>query len=266
MFPAREDNLIADLHGKLCALLPQAAAEVFANGFETRAKGSCGLDLVTSVDLAMQARLETGLAALLPGSLVVGEEDFTGAPGDAPFWLVDPLDGTVNFVAGLPAYSVAAVLIEGGQPVLSAVYDVPNGMVFSAIAGKGAFADGVPLQRQESPARLAIVSSGLLRDLATRAPDQIAVLLQEFKLRNFGSQALHLCYAAAGRVSMVASREAKGWDDLAGALVAREAGLAYGPYHTPAERPPAMDADQFSLCAPADLFDNYAPLFARSAA
>ena len=256
--------LPADLHDRLCALLPALVQELFAEGFETLDKGSDGLDLVTSVDLAMQARLTEALPRLLPGSAVVGEEDYAAHTGQDPVWLVDPLDGTVNFVAGLPAYGVAVVLLVADQPVLAAVYDIPQGDLYSAEAGRGARLNGAPLTRTPHKARLAIVSSGLLKDLTTQAPDALADLLGAFKLRNFGSQALHLCYAAAGKVSLVASREAKGWDDLAGALIAREAGLAYGSYKPP-EAPRALDANQLSLCAPQDIFDTYTPLFARSA-
>lgn len=255
--------LPAGLHDALCALLPRLAQEVFAQEAITQDKGSDGLDLVTSIDLAMQARLEQELAALLPGSAVAGEEGFAAISGDGPCWLVDPLDGTVNFVAGLPAYSVAVVLLVAGQPVLAAVYDLPQQDLYSAMAGRGAFLNGLPLQPRAHQARLAVVSSGLLKDLARGAPDALTELLGAFKLRNFGSQALHLCYAAAGRVSLVASREAKGWDDLAGALIAQEAGLAYGSY-APAAAPRPMDQDQFSLCAPGGLFETYTPLFARS--
>jgi myo-inositol-1(or 4)-monophosphatase len=260
-------ELPADLHDRLCALLPGLVAEVFAQDVITEDKGSDGLDLVTSIDLAMQARLVTELAALWPGSVVVGEEDYAAQEGDAPIWLVDPLDGTVNFVADLPAYGVAVVLLVAGRPVLAAVYDVPQGDLYSAEAGRGARLNGAPLRRRSHKARLAVVSSGLLKDLATRAPEALAELLEQFKLRNFGSQALHLCYAAAGRVCLVASREAKGWDDLAGALIAQEAGLLYGSYAPPADRSPRpMDQDQLSLCAPADLFDRTTSVFARAAA
>lgn len=257
------DLVSPDLHDALCDLLPRLVQEVFAQKVETQDKGEDGLDLVTSVDLAMQARLTTELVALLPGSVVVGEEDYAAHDGDDPVWLVDPLDGTVNFVAQLPAYSVAVVLLLAGQPVLSAVYDIPQGDLYSAQAGAGARLNGAPLIRRSHKARLAIVSSGLLKDLAATAPDALVELLGAFKLRNFGSQALHLCYAAAGRVSLVASREAKGWDDLAGALITEEAGLTYGSY-APSSMPPPMDENQFSLCAPAEVFEHYAPLFARS--
>ncbi len=255
---------LTGLHAELCALLAKVAEHIFTDRFSTVEKGQDGLDLVTSVDFAAQAALEEALPRLLPGSQVVGEEGFAEATGSAPFWLVDPLDGTVNFVAGLPSYAIAVVLVESGTPVLAAVYDVPHKRTYSAVLGGGAFLDGTPLVPRPRVAKLAVASSGLLRDLTEQSPQTLGKLLQDFKLRNFGSQALHLCYAAAGNLSLVASREAKGWDDMAGALIAREAGLTYGAYHLPAQGRPKINADQFSLCAPAPLFENYAPLLALS--
>ncbi|MBT8154533.1 hypothetical protein KMP13_11610 [Epibacterium ulvae] len=263
MASGQSTDLPTDLHNRLCDLLPALVQEVFAQDFDTLDKGDDGLDLVTSVDLAMQARLEQELSALLPGSVVMGEEDFAAHDGAGPAWLVDPLDGTVNFVASLPAYSVAVVLLEAGQPLLAAVYDIPQGDLYSAETGRGARLNGYPVSPTSHKARLAIVSSGLLKDLAEAAPEALVDLLGAFKLRNFGSQALHLCYAAAGRASLVASREAKGWDDLAGALVAQEAGLTYGSY-APTNTSRPLDENQLSLCAAPEIFETYAPLFARS--
>ena len=256
----------AALHAALPALLERIAAEIFADPVEVAEKGDSGLDFVTSVDLAVQARLEAELAMLLPGSAVVGEEGFAGMDTSTrPVWLVDPLDGTVNFVAGLPAFAIAVVLVVSGAPVLAAVRDIVQGTTYSAIAGGGAFRDGAPMARRGHGARLAVLSSGLLADLAAHSPETLSRLLRSFKLRNLGSQALHLCHAAAGHVSLVASREARGWDDLAGALIAREAGLRYGHYAGSEQGiSPGIGAEQHSLCAPADLFDTHVSDFALS--
>lgn len=253
---------MSDLHIALTALMDRVAGDVLAGPARVSEKGQDGLDFVTSVDLALQARFETELAALLPGSRVVGEEGFAGLGAtQAPVWLVDPLDGTVNFVAGLPCYAMAAVLIRDGAPVLAAVHDIPNRSTYSAIAGGGAFLDGAALRPRAHAARLAVLSSGLMRDLAGQAPAVLGDLLATFKLRNLGSQALHLCHAAAGHLSLVASREARGWDDMAGALIATEAGLVYGHYGAD---DPEAGAEQMSLCTTPDLFDTYAAALARS--
>ena len=251
------------LHADLCAALPRWVQEVFSQHAQVHDKGTDGLDLVTSLDLAMQARLEHELPQLLPGSSVIGEEEFRPYTGGDPLWLVDPLDGTVNFVAGVPIYSVAVVLIIENTPFLSIVHDIAHSDTYSAQKGQGAMLNGAPLVPRSHKARLAIVSSGLLKDLAEHAPEALSQLLTEFKLRNFGSQALHLCYAAAGTVSLVASREAKGWDDMAGALIAREAGLNYASYGIDPD-PAPMDQDQRSLCAAPEIFQTYKAVFARS--
>lgn len=252
------------LHDGLCGLFRHLAADVLQGRHETLAKGRDGLDFVTSIDLAIQSRLERALPDLLPGSRVVGEEGFSGLHGwDGQIWLVDPLDGTVNFVAGLPSYSMSGVLLEDGEPVLAVVHDIPGNVTYSARAGGGAFRDTAPLVRRDHPARLGIVSSGLLADLNRHSPEVLTRFLADYKLRNFGSQALHLCHAAAGHVSVVASREAKGWDDLAGALIATEAGLRYGHY---CAAPPSVGEDQYSLCAPRDIFDLHKSAFGRSIA
>lgn len=252
----------ADLHARLCKAIPLWVNDVFSVQANVQAKGNDGLDLVTSLDLAMQARLEHELQALLPGSLVIGEEHYKPHDGTGPFWLVDPLDGTVNFVAGIPAYSVAAVLLVDGTPFLSVVHDVIRGDTYSALHGKGAFLNGAALTPSPHMAKLAVVSTGLIKDLGQNAPRVLDQLLSSFKLRNFGSQALHLCFAAAGKVSLVASREAKAWDDMAGALIAREAGLLYGSYR-PDGQTAAYDQDQCSLCAAPGVFSMYRTLFAE---
>lgn len=255
---------LRNLHDRLCAALPGLVDDVLSGTFRTKAKGDGGLDFVTSIDLELQERLTRLLPDLLPGSLVTGEEGYADISGDeGPVWLVDPLDGTVNFVAGLPCYAVAIVLIEAGRPVLAAVHDAPQGQTYSAIAKGGAFIDGAALQRRSHPARLAVLSSGLMADLAQNAPDALVTLLGDFKLRNLGSQALHLCHVAAGHLSLVASREAKGWDDLAGALIAREAGLVYDNYHGV---DPAIADDQYSLCADPETFNANRALLGRSVA
>ena len=225
-------------------------------------KGSDGLDLVTSLDFALQDRLSRTLPELLPGSRVLGEEEYRpGSDSGGLVWLVDPLDGTVNFVAGLPYYACCAVLLDAGHPILAVVYDIPHKRLYSGIAGGGAFLDGAPLERQSYGDRLAVLSSGLLTDLAANSPAVLATLLGRVKFRNFGSQGLHLCYAAAGHVTLVASREAKGWDDMAGALIAQEAGLRYGSYR-PAGA--AIDQDQYSLCCSPETFDDNAAALALS--
>lgn len=252
------------LRVSLCKLLSEVARDVLSLAPDVFDKGNDGIDLVTSTDVALQEQLTRALETLLPGSIAVGEEGYAEptTPSDVPVWIIDPLDGTVNFVAGLPAYAISVALLVDGLPVLAAVHDIPHRCTYSALEGGGAFVDDTRLAPRPTKARLAMLSSGLLSDLAARDPGALVALLKQYKLRNLGSQALHLCHAAAGHVALVASREARGWDDLAGALIAREAGFTFGSYRPDPTRQPGDE--QFSLCASPDLFDTLAQALAAS--
>lgn len=250
------------VHDRLCDLMRDVAGRHLVDGPVHTLDSKGPLDIVTSVDLSVQAELSERLPELLPGTEVLGEEGKQLVPrGDQPHWLVDPLDGTVNFVAGLPCYAVSVALVVEGRAVLSAVLDVKRDTLYSALSGGGAFSNGVAFARRTSAAALAVLSSGLVSDLVAKAPMALEELLKCYKLRNLGSQSLHLCYAAKGHFSLVASREAKGWDDVAGALIAEESGLRYGHY-SGTDHP--MAADQFSLCTAQSCFDRLAGLLSQS--
>lgn len=253
-----------DLRRRLVEVIGRIAGDVFGTVVAVSDKGDDGVDLVTSVDYALQERLADVLGTLLPGADVVGEEGFAGLDGSKRYvWLVDPLDGTVNFVGGLPFYGIAVVLLDNGAPVLSAVHDVPRSVTYSARLGGGTMRnDTLLVPASNNKARLGAISSGLIRNLARNAPSVLAELVTAWKLRNLGSQALQLCYLAEGSLKFVASYEARAWDDLAGSLIAREARLVYG--HFIPDIRPAADAPQMSLCTRADLFDELAAAFAKS--
>lgn len=252
-----------DLRRELVATLEQIGSICFDRDLVVSKKGEDGVDLVTSLDYKIQELLKTKLSLLLPSSKVVGEEEFGGIDTDERFiWLVDPLDGTVNYVSGLPCYAIAVVLLHYGQPYLAAVHDVPQSVTYSACAGAGAMRGDQVLKVNDNQARLGCMSSGLVRNLARNAPGILAELLTDWKLRNLGSQALQLCYLAEGKFKFVASYEARAWDDLAGSLIAREAGLVYGFYG--GNDNPLPDEPQMSLCTRADFFDALAAQFAKS--
>jgi myo-inositol-1(or 4)-monophosphatase len=233
-----------------------SAASLIDGSMTVADKDDSGLDLVTSKDLEIQQFLEASLPEILPGSTVAGEEGFQEsviANLKSPVWLVDPIDGTVNFANGLPIFAISIALLSEGKAVLAGVLDVRHAMLFSAVRGKGAWLNGKKLEPENRQSRLVGMSSGLVSDLAANAPETLANLLCRYKLRNLGSQALQLCYAAAGFLRWTASREAKGWDDLAGALIARESGLDYGFY---GPRANGIGEDQHSLCAPKSEFEE----------
>ncbi|ODR88364.1 hypothetical protein A8M32_25480 [Sinorhizobium alkalisoli] len=252
------------LRQEVVKTIREAAAMLCGDAAWIADKGGDGLDLVTSLDLAVQAYLVARLPRLLEHSVACGEEEFQAFTGaDRLIWLIDPLDGTVNFAAGLPFFAISVALLVDGETALAAVWDAPNDCVYSAVKGQGAFLGDELLVQPAKRSQLAALSSGLLQDLARHHPHGLAELLRSYKVRNLGSQALQLCYAATGALSFVASREAKGWDDAAGALIATEAGLKYGTYRDGRR---AVEADQFSLCAAQAEFSALAKIFGKSCA
>jgi myo-inositol-1(or 4)-monophosphatase len=195
-------------------------------------------DVVTDTDHAAQTALEDGLTKLVPGSAFIGEEGFKQreALSDQPHWIVDPLDGTLNFASDLPFFGASVALIEGGSPVLGVVYDFGADVCFDALAGFGARQDSLPFRWDALRASRAPVgvSSGFLAQTSQSAlPGKITLETPWLgsRYRIFGSQAIQLCWAAAGRLKLNINYEAKLWDDAAGALICNEAGASYCALH-----------------------------------
>jgi myo-inositol-1(or 4)-monophosphatase len=183
------------------------------------------LDYVTDIDHRVDGFLTEGLARLIPGVPVFSEEREMERPEGA-FWIIDPVDGTHNMLAGVPHVAVCAALFDGASAQIGAVLDVVAGRVYLAEKGKGATVDGERLTITGKASTLMGLSSGTLDALMTQ-PDIYRALRQKGKLRNLGSQALQLCYVADGRLGFTISEEARFWDDAAGRLVAEEAGARY---------------------------------------
>lgn len=191
-------------------------------------------DPVTVVDTETEQLIRRRLAELRPGEPILGEEGGGGedVPAGAVRWVVDPIDGTVNFVYGLPAYAVSVAAQVDGRSVAGAVADVCGGEVYSAAAGMGAdVSRGGSRQRLECSAEgrlpMALVSTGFAYDEGRRATQAslLAHLLPLVRdVRRFGSAALDLCLVAAGRVDAYYEHGLNVWDWGAGALIAAEAG------------------------------------------
>jgi myo-inositol-1(or 4)-monophosphatase len=181
-------------------------------------------DRVTDADVAIQERLVERIRASFPHDGLVAEEGLTLDPGAREFvWVVDPLDGTNNFALGIPCYAVSIGILRDGQPHVGVVHDPNTGFTCSALRGHGAVAGtgttvlpGRPL----TPASNVAVRVPLDPDLA---PATIG-WLGRYKLRGFGSVALHLAYAAIGALDVVLDHKATLWDLAAGAAVLLEAG------------------------------------------
>jgi myo-inositol-1(or 4)-monophosphatase len=215
-------------------------AEVFGagagradSGSAVRAKSS-PTDPVTVVDTETERLLRERLAELRPGDVVVGEEEGGAADtrGGRPTWVLDPIDGTVNFLYGIEAYAVSVGVQVDGVSVAGAVANVSTGEVFSAARGHGANVrrDGVsiPLRcNAVTELSMALVGTGFAydRDRRVAQAESLARLMPEVRdVRRIGSCALDLCMVAAGRLDAYYEDGVHVWDWSAGALIAEEAG------------------------------------------
>jgi myo-inositol-1(or 4)-monophosphatase len=208
------------------------AARTRADGSESEfdvAAKSSPTDLVSEVDRASERWLVERLAELRPGDAVLGEEG-SNRPGESGVrWLVDPIDGTVNFLYGIPQYAVSVAAERDGQVVAGSVHDPSTGETFSAMRGGGAWLDGrrLPGRWRASSLDHAVVGTGFSYDQGRRAAQGLVlagVLPRVANLRRLGSAALDLCYVAAGRLDAYFEQDLKPWDRAAGTLVAAEAG------------------------------------------
>jgi myo-inositol-1(or 4)-monophosphatase len=189
---------------------------------------------VTVVDTETELLLRDRLATLRPDDLILGEEGGGPAAGDdgTICWVIDPIDGTVNFVYGIPAYGISIAAQIDGVSVAGAVADVVTGEVYSAAAGHGAHVrrDGQSVALRCSAVTelsMALVGTGFGYSPQRRAEQSalLARLLPQVRdVRRIGSASLDLCMVAAGRLDAHYEHGLHVWDWAAGALVATEAG------------------------------------------
>ena len=186
--------------------------------------------LFTDADLATQEALSRELRKIYPGA-VVGEEMSEREQinqwltGDAGLWCVDPIDGTSNFVNGLPYFAISVALMRKGRSVLGVVYNPVADEMFYAEQGGGAFLNGekLPIKEHVPPFRSAIANVDLKR-LGPKLAQSICSHQPFSSQRNYGSCALEWCYTAAGRFDLYLHGGQKLWDYAAGCLILKEAG------------------------------------------
>jgi len=263
--PATLRAVAEGLAAEAAAFVRRRRAEVF--GPDARRGGgdaavstkSTPTDPVTIVDTETERLLRERLAELRPGEPIVGEEE--GGSVDArsgrPTWVLDPIDGTVNFLYGIEAYAVSVGVQVEGASVAGAVANVPTGEVFSAAVGQGA-----RLQRGDTSIPL---RCNAIRDLSMAlvgtgfgyAPERrcgqaevLTRLIPDVRdVRRIGSCALDLCMVAAGRLDAYYEGGVHVWDWAAGALVAAEAGARL--------RLPSGDDDEFIVAAAPGIADEF---------
>jgi myo-inositol-1(or 4)-monophosphatase len=224
---------------ELAVATATAAADLVARGRASAGTSvhvkSSPVDVVTAVDTACEELIVGRLLAARPEDGVLGEEGSSRSGSSGVRWVIDPIDGTVNFLYGFPAYAVSIAAEVEGQVQAGVVINVATGEVFTATAGGGAH---LATPSRAEPERLAgsspesldqtLVATGFGYRVEQRRAQGavVAELLTRVRdIRRNGSAALDLCSAAAGRVDAYYELHLNPWDFAAGALIAAEAGL-----------------------------------------
>ncbi len=251
---------LLELASRLAVASGKMVREGRKHGVTSASTKSSVTDVVTEFDRASERLIVDGLTAARPDDSVIGEEgtDTTGASGIR--WLIDPIDGTTNFLYDLPGYAVSIAALDGDRPLVGAVFVPSADELFTAVAGEGAFLNGEPI-RCGTTASLdqALVATGFSyqterrREQAVRLTEMIPQIRD---IRRLGAAATDLCHLAAGRVDVYFEQWLGPWDLAAGELIAREAGCRTGRFDGS-----EVDHHQVLACNPA-LFDQMVELLA----
>lgn len=208
----------------------KAAGEILRNWYgktEAREKGPA--DFVTEADFASQERIREILLTAFPDHKFLGEESEAAIfEGSGYCWVVDPLDGTSNYIHQIPHFCVSIGLLRESEPVCGTIFDPIREECFSAVAGGGTFLNGKALTTSDTTElRNAFVAASFPPRVtmpSKQVDDFLSVLCQCQTIRRSGSSALNLGYVAAGRYDAYWARHVKLWDVAAGILLVREAG------------------------------------------
>lgn len=205
-----------------------------SEGVEVAASKSSPVDIVTEADRETERLIRSLLLDARPDDGFVGEESDASSSATGLHWIVDPIDGTVNFLYGIPHYAVSIAVVEGDPDPLTwralagCVVNPVSGEVFTASAGGGAFLGDAPIGvAPVVELSQALIATGFAYDSGMRGRQGavVAQLLPEVRdIRRLGTASLDLCFVASGRVNAYFERTLSPWDHAAGALIAREAG------------------------------------------
>ncbi|MCU1365207.1 MAG: inositol monophosphatase [Ilumatobacteraceae bacterium] len=239
--------------------------------FEARRAGtgtidtkSTPTDMVTEHDRASEQLIVGAIRTARPDDAIIGEEGTADAGTSGIQWLIDPIDGTTNFMYGLPGYAVSIAAVDEHGSLAGAVYVPATRELFSAARGEGATLDGAPIHcSTTTDLGQALVATGFnySRDVRVVQAARIARMIGEIRdIRRLGAAAPDLCSVAAGRVDAYFEEGLGAWDLAAGVLIASEAGCITGDFTGGRVRPAEV------LVANPALFEPMRALIAAASA
>ncbi|MEN9793110.1 MAG: hypothetical protein RL330_1188 [Actinomycetota bacterium] len=238
-----EPRALRTLAERLAREAGDLAAAGRERGIEVSSKSTV-TDMVTQWDRAAEIVILEGLALARPDDAVVGEEGGSRPGTTGLEWHLDPIDGTTNFLYGIPAWAVSIGVLDADGPVAGAVWIPPLGEMFSAHRGGGATRNGEPVRASSctDPA-LALLGTGFGYEPSVRerqVRDLIPVLPRIRDIRRFGAASVDLCMVACGRTDVYMERGLQSWDLAAGWIVALEAGAVVTAIDGGAVRPESV--------------------------
>ena len=254
---ARETALTA---GKL-------ARQRRAEGVEIAASKSSPEDIVTHADRETEALIRQLLADVRPNDGFYGEESDATIGSSGLTWVVDPIDGTVNYLYGIPAYAVSIAVVEGDpdsatwSTLAGAVVNPALGELYTAAVGNGSFLGGRRLEvNTDVCLELALIGTGFGYGASRRAwqAEVLRGLIGQVRdIRRMGAAALDLCSVAAGRLDLYYERGLNPWDHAAGTLIAREAGAQVGAFGA------GREGQDLLIAGAPDIYAQFEPILAE---
>ncbi len=213
--------------------LARQAGAILRRGYEQKHqidyKGE--INPVTEIDRQSEAFILSEIARRFPGHRILAEESGTQAGSADHLWIIDPLDGTVNYAHGIPIFCVSIAYLHQGKLQLAAIYEPMRDECFAAERGRGAWRNEQPIHASRASDLLhSLLVTGFPYDVRTTAANNLdnyaKFALRSQGVRRLGSAALDLCYVACGRFDGYWELSLEPWDVAAGVLIAREAGAA----------------------------------------
>ena len=252
--------------GGLAAELATEAGVLLLDGLATDRRvlktKSSPTDLVTEWDRRSEALIVDGIRSARPDDGILGEEG-TQIPGTSGVrWIVDPLDGTTNYLYGLPGFGVSIAVETAGRVTAAAVNDPVRGELFTATEGGGAFRDNSPIRVSDADnLATSLVGTGFAYEADTRRwqAEVLTMLLPAIRdIRRQGAAAVDLCSVACGRLDGHYEHNLAPWDLAAGVLIAEEAGALAG------DLADARPSSEFAVVAGPGIFDDLRSLLHRA--
>lgn len=257
--PMTTPNQLREIAVRIAVEAATLARTRRTQGVEVVATKSSDIDIVTAVDRETEDLIRRRLAEIRSGDAILGEEGGRTGGDTEVTWVVDPIDGTVNFLYGIEQYAVSIAASQRDrdgrdQVVAGAVVNAATGATYAAALGGGATLDGRPLTvRAVPPMSQRLIATGFwyVHDVRVRQGAAVGRLLAEVRdIRRMGSCALDLCAIGAGNLDGYVEEGPAPWDYSAGGLVASEAGARLELHR-------GASGHSTVVCAPATGFDEF---------